>query len=279
MAMTGGKLKEIQVTLLLSSRAEMQKVIEKARQTSMNLFQLPTPTASTQVVEPKMAKINIGNIKTNHQMPDNSSHMPQVPQPPIISLTSFLAQTMQQKPSPQTVNTFTSYKSQMGKSTEIPGLGFSTTSHPNQFLESNAYSALFNSSNDFNKVHNNGAYDFKKKELVNTSVYSSSLSSNPSYDVPGRRERSCSRDLSKNSIRSRRSRSRSRDKYKTRDRSAEKRSRSSSRERRDRRQKRSRFSDAETKPLVSKIFFQFILLLRIMKNNEILYYVILYYRL
>lgn len=50
MRLDGGKLKEIQVRLFLSSRAEMQEVIETARQTTMSLMQMqrqPTIAAPT----------------------------------------------------------------------------------------------------------------------------------------------------------------------------------------------------------------------------------------
>lgn len=256
MAMSGGKLKEIQVTLLLSSRAEMQKVIEKARQTSMNLFQLTTPAAPAQVVEPKMSKIFNGNMKINQT--EVSSQLPQIPQPPIISLTSFLAQTMQQKPPPQSVglNSFNTYKSQIGNSTEIPGLGFTTNSDPNQFMESAAYSALFNNSHDLNKTQfdcGQIAYGTKKEPMNVVPMYSTSCKQNSFYETSNRRDRSRSREKSKNNIRSRRSRSRSKDIYMSRDRSPDKRSRSNSRELR--RQKRSRFSDVDTKPSVRKSFF------------------------
>lgn len=40
MRLDGGKLKEIQVRLFLSSRAEMQEVIETARQTTLSLMQI-----------------------------------------------------------------------------------------------------------------------------------------------------------------------------------------------------------------------------------------------
>lgn len=53
MRLDGGKLKEIQVRLFLSSRAEMQEVIETARQTTMNLMQMQRPAAiATPAVAP-----------------------------------------------------------------------------------------------------------------------------------------------------------------------------------------------------------------------------------
>lgn len=54
MANDGGKIKEVKIKLLLSSRSEMQKVIEQARQTSMNFQNMiqtppvnPNPIAQT----------------------------------------------------------------------------------------------------------------------------------------------------------------------------------------------------------------------------------------
>lgn len=43
MRLDGGKLKEIQVRLFLSSRAEMQEVIETARQTTISMMQMQRP--------------------------------------------------------------------------------------------------------------------------------------------------------------------------------------------------------------------------------------------
>lgn len=45
MRLDQGKLKETQVRLFLSSRAEMQEVIETARQTTMSLMQMQRPAA------------------------------------------------------------------------------------------------------------------------------------------------------------------------------------------------------------------------------------------
>lgn len=69
MRLDGGKLKEIQVRLFLSSRAEMQEVIEKARQTTMSLMQMqcqpqvatPTPTLTPQS-PPQAAISSIPNV-------------------------------------------------------------------------------------------------------------------------------------------------------------------------------------------------------------------------
>lgn len=55
MRLDGGRLKEIQVRLFLSSRAEMQEVIETARQTTISLMQMqrqPTAVAAACVPPP-----------------------------------------------------------------------------------------------------------------------------------------------------------------------------------------------------------------------------------
>lgn len=93
MQLNGGKIKEVQVSLLLSSRAEMQKVIEKARQatstTFVNKFSATQQSTvlSAAVIANQFAK----------KIPDQASIV--APQPPVISLTNFLTQSMQQQSS------------------------------------------------------------------------------------------------------------------------------------------------------------------------------------
>lgn len=90
MQMNGGKLKETQVSLLLSSRAEMQKVIEKARQAVSAPFMNKISAAPTPQV---LSAATIANqFAKKFETP--STIVP--PQPPIISLTNFLTQSMQQ---------------------------------------------------------------------------------------------------------------------------------------------------------------------------------------
>ncbi|KRG06225.1 uncharacterized protein Dmoj_GI13280, isoform F [Drosophila mojavensis] len=73
------KLMEIQVRLLLSSRAEMQKVIETARNVSAAAVATPTPTPMP-MPTPKPVAASVAAVA-----------MPPVPQPPIIGgLNSFL---------------------------------------------------------------------------------------------------------------------------------------------------------------------------------------------
>lgn len=69
MALNGGKIKEVKVTLLLSSRAEMQKVIEKARAATAFMptkMQLPSAEAFTnQFVNKKLPEANVTNVIPN----------------------------------------------------------------------------------------------------------------------------------------------------------------------------------------------------------------------
>ncbi|EAT43080.1 AAEL005441-PA, partial [Aedes aegypti] len=99
MMMNGGKIKEVQVTLLLSSRAEMQKVIEDARRTTMSFMQLSAQAAPAIPQQaPVIPKVSAPAVSGAQ------------PQPPVISLSGFLAQNLSQQ------------KNQSLYS-EIPGLG------------------------------------------------------------------------------------------------------------------------------------------------------------
>lgn len=89
MQLNGGKLKEVQVSLLLSSRAEMQKVIEKARQATT------TPFMAKMIAQPTVLSAATIANQFAKKMPDMAA-VP-VPQPPVISLTNFLTQSMQQQ--------------------------------------------------------------------------------------------------------------------------------------------------------------------------------------
>lgn len=123
MQLNGGKIKEIQVSLLLSSRAEMQKVIEKARIASASSFMGKAPAANL----PSASSIASQFAK---KQPDTSI-APQVvpPQPPVISLTNFLAQSMQQAQIQQNPSVTQAQKLSMMNAyqtmsqNEIPGLG------------------------------------------------------------------------------------------------------------------------------------------------------------
>lgn len=113
--LNGTKLKETQVHLLLSSRAEMQKVIETARQQTMSFMnfsaQQPTVTATPSlpvVIPPQMAMPAIQTQPSINHLNGANSVVglmdPQLavvkPQPPVItssSLSGILAQQMLQQ--------------------------------------------------------------------------------------------------------------------------------------------------------------------------------------
>lgn len=99
MRLDGGKLKEIQVRLFLSSRAEMQEVIETARQTTISIMQMqrpptavPTPTiAPLAILTPQSPpQTNLGPI-VQQKLPPN---MP--PQIPGLITQQMYQQQMQQ---------------------------------------------------------------------------------------------------------------------------------------------------------------------------------------
>lgn len=92
MRLDGGKLKEIQVRLFLSSRAEMQEVIEKARQTTMSLMQMQmnAPPQSAAVLTPQSPP------QVNHI---GSSVIPAIPPVPI-QIPGLLTHQMYQQLNP-----------------------------------------------------------------------------------------------------------------------------------------------------------------------------------
>ena len=92
MQLNGGKIKEVKVSLLLSSRAEMQKVIEKARQATTTSFMNKVSASQQSSV---MSAALIAN-QFAKKIPDQAPPVV-TPQPPVISLTNFLTQSMQQQ--------------------------------------------------------------------------------------------------------------------------------------------------------------------------------------
>ncbi|XP_041772320.1 uncharacterized protein LOC121593738 [Anopheles merus] len=163
MALNGGCIKNEPISLLLSSRAEMQKVIEQARKAALSYMQLkqaatvaavlpkaavpvqrPTipatttlsplsvagskaaPTASSlaQFNIPPSAKIAAGGTTAP------ASGVAQQPQPPVISLAGFLAKAAASAtvaptvPAATTVATLSPLLAQGSSYNEIPGLSF-----------------------------------------------------------------------------------------------------------------------------------------------------------
>lgn len=105
MALNGGRLKETQVTLLLSSRAEMQKVIETARQQTISFMSYSgESTAAQQLAEQKAAAAK--QVAAHIAAQAAAAQLPK-PQPPVItssSLSGILAQQMYQQQQMQFMN-------------------------------------------------------------------------------------------------------------------------------------------------------------------------------
>lgn len=105
MALNGGRLKETQVTLLLSSRAEMQKVIETARQQTISFMSFSAETtAAQQLAEQKAAAAK--QVAAHIAAQAAAAQLPK-PQPPVIttsSLSGILAQQMFQQHQIQFMN-------------------------------------------------------------------------------------------------------------------------------------------------------------------------------
>ncbi|XP_058465958.1 putative uncharacterized protein DDB_G0282133 [Malaya genurostris] len=246
MIMTGGKIKEVQITLLLSSRAEMQKVIEEARRTTLSFMQLSAQSAASTQQTPVVAKVPVSTTTVSQQ-----------PQPPVISLSGFLAQNLNTQKS-QIMQAQSIYS-------EIPGLGFLTSS-ASMFQPNAPAAGLFSALNaqSYNSADPNSAFaqlseQLKKateaekkaaaKSLPIASGNTGSLKKPSSEKNSSYRSRSSSRERDRRRSSRDRSRSRSRDRSRrrsgrdrSRSRSRDRRSRSRSRDRRDRR-RRSRSRD------------------------------------
>lgn len=181
MMMSGGKLKETQVSLMLSSRAEMQKVIETARQKALSFMQLTQQPsiAPLTVPTPVPAPVPVPSVT----MPGHQ------PQPPIISLPGFLAQSLVQT---------TSTLGLGATSLDLPSYGLAQTSTlPTKMLLNN---------------YNNDKSDREDSKDKNDRRVRSRRSRSRSRSKSRERRRSRSRDRTSSSRRRReRSRSRSRE--------------------------------------------------------------------
>lgn len=207
MQLNGGKIKETQVSLLLSSRAEMQKVIEKARQASTSAFAITKMSPQTQ------SAATIAN-QFAKKLPEAAAVVP--PQPPVISLSSFLTQSMQQQAPPQVsvtqpqqINLMSAYQTAL-VSNDMSGLGGLASLPPVGLPAQNAaaaaayYAALIGP--------NAMGYANPIAAGLNVKSPAESLkSSNYLSDPRGDRSRYRSRSPDRRS--SRRSRSNSRDRY------------------------------------------------------------------
>lgn len=231
MQMNGGKLKETQVSLLLSSRAEMQKVIEKARQASSAPFMSKISTPSPQVLS---AATIANQFAKKLEVP--STIVP--PQPPIISLTNFLTQSMQQQSSqnaPVSQSQLLSAYQQM-PSTDIRGLAGLNSVPPGAAglgLPPNAVTAAAYA-NYYATLIDPNALNYVNSISAGLAAKPAEPQIQPTYNIDPRNRRSNSRE--RNSFRRNRSRTPER---KHRDRST---SRDSDKEGNSRR--RTRFSAA-----------------------------------
>ncbi|XP_055602761.1 putative uncharacterized protein DDB_G0282133 [Uranotaenia lowii] len=270
MMMNGGKIKEVQITLLLSSRAEMQKVIEEARRTTLSFMQLSSQGSQPTLVAPKVTSSPTQPVQQHLQQQQQQQQHPK-PQPPVISLSGFLAQNLNQQ------------KAQ-GIYSEIPGLGFLTTGGAGLFQTNAPAAGLFSAlnaqgygattaagansaftqlseqlkkateaenaaanKNEFGSLSGNVKGDSGQKR--DSGLKKDSMVKRDSGEKSSRYSRSTSRDRDRKRSSRDRSRSRSRDRGRrrsgrdrSRSRSRDRRSRSRSRDRRDRR-RRSRSRD------------------------------------
>ncbi|XP_052895997.1 uncharacterized protein LOC128303172 [Anopheles moucheti] len=162
MSLNGGYIKNGPISLLLSSRAEMQKVIEQARKAALSYMQLKqaaapvatvrrpsavmpkpnimpipmkpglnqnvNPTASmSQFNAPPLGKAALGSGTTR---PCTATAGVQQPQPPVISLSGFLAKAAAASAKGTTVPSLSPLLSQGSAYNEIPGLSFLSSDGP-----------------------------------------------------------------------------------------------------------------------------------------------------
>uniref|UniRef100_A0A182WJR0 RRM domain-containing protein n=1 Tax=Anopheles minimus TaxID=112268 RepID=A0A182WJR0_9DIPT len=180
MSLNGGLIKNGPISLLLSSRAEMQKVIEQARKAALSYMQLKQAAASTAAIVPNAAR-DLSNVpaalkaginpkvtpvaslsQLNVPLAGNTlaggitrtSTVAQQPQPPVISLAGFLAKANVKQQNNATaaptaasttaVATVASLSPLLGQGSaynEIPGLSF-LSSDGSQTVEAGVVSPL-----------------------------------------------------------------------------------------------------------------------------------------
>lgn len=94
MRLDGGKLKEIQVRLFLSSRAEMQEVIETARQTTMSLMQMQRPAT---IAAPTIAAPSVLTPQSPPQVSLAAAIQKKIPPTLPTQLPGLITQQMYQQ--------------------------------------------------------------------------------------------------------------------------------------------------------------------------------------
>lgn len=218
MMLNGGKIKDSPIQLFLSSRAEMQKVIEQARARALAIMAgnaAPSTPAAPTIQPPVITPPTIA-------MPTVAAATTQnvIPQPPVITMSNFLntmnrpAQTV---PTPNTI--------------EIPGLGYTTAGasllfNPN--LPTNMASIIDPNAKPMIVIDKYAPVDDKsssrrrsrRSESDSDDSRSRSRSLSPRNNRDRKRSRSPRRDSRRGGRdRYRRSRSRSRDRERRRQRS------------------------------------------------------------
>jgi len=96
MALNGGKIKEVKVTLLLSSRAEMQKVIEKARAATAFMpakMQLPSAEAFTNQFVKKLPEATVTNLIPNASQSLMANYLQHSAQSVVPMMNNFQMKT------------------------------------------------------------------------------------------------------------------------------------------------------------------------------------------
>nr|XP_045594773.1 uncharacterized protein LOC123755892 [Procambarus clarkii]XP_045594774.1 uncharacterized protein LOC123755892 [Procambarus clarkii]XP_045594775.1 uncharacterized protein LOC123755892 [Procambarus clarkii] len=253
MQKTGSSLKGIQVTLLLSSRTEMQKVIEAARQQAMALQGYMAPTVIPTQAQPPP----VPTVPQLPQAPAPTLQHQQLPgHPPFQAHTQVEAQ---QQMAPHITSHINSPPNQpnlqqappmtMPPSTLPPRTPSQNPSHTPSHIPSPTTSSGPHNSHAANDsqaaVHSNlSANNTERKEEKKSSSTSSSKRDTKGRDSRRRRTKSRSRTRSRSRDRDRRRRHRTRSRSRSRDRSGRSRRRTRSRER-DRGRDRNRDRDRD----------------------------------
>lgn len=185
MTLDGCKIKEVGVRLLLSSRAEMQKVIETARQQTVSVFQLNTPAPVVHVPPPAAALVPNPQILLAQQM--MSQQPPNIP----FSSNNMVAQAAAQAAAAAAAAAAANNVPKHDYSTQVM-----SSILPGQILERNRLSS-------------------DKKLVATTNLNRRRDSRSRSRERHSGRGRSRSRDRSTSRDRSRRNRSRSRSRDRT----------------------------------------------------------------
>ncbi|XP_042207873.1 uncharacterized protein LOC121856387 [Homarus americanus] len=254
MQKTGSSLKGIQVTLLLSSRSEMQKVIEAARQQAMALQGYMAPTViPTQPQQPPVPPVP----QLQQPPPSTMQHQQLPPHVPYQAHPHAVVLEAQQQMQPRMVAHISSPPNQPNMQ-QPPSIPMPPSVHPSQTPHSSGQAASHgppnsSSTNDLQTVTHlsSSTSNSEKKEEKKSSATSTSSSSkrdNKGRDSRRRRSKTRSRSRSRSRDRDRRRRHRTRSRSRSRDRSSRSRRRTRSRERdrgRDRNRDRDRDRDRD----------------------------------